>query len=261
MRCSAFVTLGTTSGLTQRPEKPDVLNPEDTEPKDLKRFFSAIEARFKSSTTENLTLVQTFKPTSTDTPKRMFARFNVLCKPLEDERPCLLTREQMKTTYVYNLKLLLTAEESENLDRDIKHRERKRAQYGKNVLTRYEIHDMILLQQRKSVMEMTKLRAVGLMQGADKQAAMHRLPKEKDEGAANNNPPPPKKQEREETKSCNICPLRGHIAKYCPDRKMEARVPTPHAAKKPLHKRLGPGKDLILPSGGKGKPVNPKNPH
>ena len=270
MNCSAFATLGSTSGFSSRPSKPD-----KSEPRDLERFFAAIEARFRSSTTEYLTAVQMFKPLPSETPERMFARFNVLCKPLEDELPCVMTKDQMKTTFIFNLHLLLTSDESDILDRDVRHRERKRVKDKKNPLTRYEIHDMVLQQQREKVIELTKLRAVGLMQKSDKpEPPTRRLPKEREEGAAPDYQSQLPRHERE-TRICNNCGKKGHIMRNCrlppkeratEDRPEKRQLPTTDEgpSKRPLSERLGAGRDPPVQQSEEkstGKHVNPKNVH
>ena len=79
-----------------------------------------------------------------ETPERMFARFNVLAKPLEDEQPRIMTREQLKTTYHVHLRTLLSPAEIEDLDRDVRDSERDRARRGYDPLSRHDIHDMVL---------------------------------------------------------------------------------------------------------------------
>ena len=55
-------------------------------------FFADLQARFRSSAIENLAALQNFVPMLNETPERMFARFNVLAEPLEDERLRVMTR-------------------------------------------------------------------------------------------------------------------------------------------------------------------------
>lgn len=83
----------------------------ERKPRDLGMFFETLEARFKSSTTVNLTAIPNFKPLPQETPERMFARYNMLCKPSEDFKPCIMTKDQLKTTFTYNLHFLLTTYE------------------------------------------------------------------------------------------------------------------------------------------------------
>ena len=54
---TAFRVQGLNSGFTVAP-----LQPEVPEPRDLERFFDALEARFQSSTLDNLGLIQRFTP-------------------------------------------------------------------------------------------------------------------------------------------------------------------------------------------------------
>lgn len=93
-----------------------LLKPSENEPRDLERFFDDFEARFKSSTTKNLTTMRNFKPALNETPERMFAQYNMLCKPLEDEEPRVMTKDQLKTTFQCNLHLILTQSESQILN-------------------------------------------------------------------------------------------------------------------------------------------------
>ena len=88
----------------------------------------------------------------------------MLAKPLEEEPPRVMTQDQLKTTYHYNLGLILLATKFECLNKDVRDDERDRFAKGLEHLTRYEIHEMILRQMREKVVELTKLRAVGLSQ-------------------------------------------------------------------------------------------------
>ena len=133
------MTLRAQSGFTHAPAQPD-----ENEPRDLERFFDDLEATFKSSTTENLTAMQNFKPLAQETPKRMFARFNMLAKSLEEEHPRVMTQYQLKTTHHYNLGLILSATASECLNKDVREDERDGVAKGLEPLTWYEIHEMIL---------------------------------------------------------------------------------------------------------------------
>lgn len=84
---AAFTTMRAMSGMPEPPPEP--LEPE---PRDLERFFADLEARFRSSPVENLAAIQNFALGPNETSERTFARFNVLAKPLEDERPRVLIR-------------------------------------------------------------------------------------------------------------------------------------------------------------------------
>ena len=95
-----------------------------------------------------------------ETPERMFARFNVLAKPLEDERPRVMTREQLKTTYQIHLKVLLSSSDAELIDRDIRESERYKIDRGLDPLSRHEIHELVLRHAREKAVEEAKLRAV-----------------------------------------------------------------------------------------------------
>ena len=126
-RCdlTAYKSLRTGSGYHVEPVKP-----WENEPRDLDIFIDDLQARFRSSTTENLSLITYFRPISGETPERMFARFNLLAKPLEDERPRVMTTDQLKTNYVFHLKQILTREQELELSRDIKDAERDRDLHG-----------------------------------------------------------------------------------------------------------------------------------
>lgn len=80
------------------------------EPRDINRLIEDIQIRFKSSTTENLDNLTKFTVTSDENPERMFARFNIIAKPLEDERPRVITVDHLKTSYLHHFKQLLTIE-------------------------------------------------------------------------------------------------------------------------------------------------------
>ena len=87
----------------------------------------------------------------------MFARFNVLAKPLEDERPRVMTREQLKTTYQVHLRTLLSNFDAKIVDRDVREGERDRVTRGLKPLSRHEIHEMVLRQAREKAVEENKL--------------------------------------------------------------------------------------------------------
>ena len=70
----------------------------------------------------------------------MFARFNLLAKPLEDERPRVMTLDQLKTSYLFHLRTIITGPEEVELTRDIKAAERDRDIHRNEPLSRYEIH-------------------------------------------------------------------------------------------------------------------------
>ena len=145
------------SGLQMEPQKP-----WEDEPQDLERFIDELQARFRLSTSENLAKIQSFQAFPGGSPERMFARFNLLAKPLEDERPRVTTLDQLKTSYLFHLRTIITDPEEVELTRDIKAAERERDIHGYEPLTRYEIHTLALRQDREDVIEQTKLRAVGL---------------------------------------------------------------------------------------------------
>ena len=208
---AAYMTLRAQSGFNQAPAEP-----VENEPRDLERFFDDLEARFKSSSTENLTAMQNFKPLSQETPERMFARFNMLAKPLEEEQPRVMTKDQLKTTYHYNLSLILSSTDSECLNKDVRDSERDRVARGQEPLTRYEIHEMILRQMREKVVALTKLRAVGLSQPQDSErAGARKQAKLREEGGHQDPLHPASRPESKEKRTCNNCGVKGHIARNC----------------------------------------------
>ena len=217
-RCdhTAFKTLRTGSGYQVEPIKP-----WENEPRDLDRFIDALRERFRSSTTENLSAISAFRPTTGETPERMFARFNLLAKPLEDERPRLMTVDQLKTSYIHHLKQILTNDQALELSRDIKDAERNRDLHGLQPLTRHEIHALVLRQDREGVIEQTKLRAVGLNRIPVKDRLGERMIDRLEERTRDFSPPPRSGRNRErerERRYCNLCKNRGHLSTLCPER-------------------------------------------
>lgn len=114
---------------TGGPARP--VEPVEHEPSGFSRFFDALEARLKISTNENLAQVQSFKIKLGETPDRMFCRFYQLVKPLEDERPQMMTTEQLKTMFVFHLHSLLNKEDYELLTADCQVKEHKRENRGR----------------------------------------------------------------------------------------------------------------------------------
>ena len=82
-----------------------------------------LQTRFRSSTTENLSAINNFRPAVGETPERMFARFNLLARPLEDERPRVMTIEQLKTSYLFHLREIRSEAQDLELSRDIREAE------------------------------------------------------------------------------------------------------------------------------------------
>ena len=273
---TAYMTLRAQSGFTHAPAPPD-----ENEPRDLERFFDDLEARFKSSSTENLSAMQNFKPLAQETPERMFARFNVLAKPLEEEHPRVMTQDQLKTTYHFNLGLILSETESECLNKDVRDEERDRVAKGMEPLTRYEIHEMILRQMREKVVALTKLRAVGLSQPQEaERVGLRKQAKFREEGGHQDPFHAAPRHDSKEKRICNICGIKGHIARNCtsstslaealPERegkRQELENEEKQAAKPRLnaHDRLGPSQGTAAirgrGNGKSGRPVNPRNPH
>ena len=55
---------------------------------------------------------------------------NMIAKPLEDECPRVMTREQLKTTYLVHLRALLSRSNATVVDNDILESERDRVDRG-----------------------------------------------------------------------------------------------------------------------------------
>ena len=100
-RCdrTAYKSLRAMSGQNSEPVRPF-----EDEPQDLERLIHELQSRFRSSTTENLSAISNFRPATGETPERMFARFNLLARPLEDERQRVMTTDQLKTSYLFHLR-------------------------------------------------------------------------------------------------------------------------------------------------------------
>ena len=94
-----FRTQGVNSGFMVAPPQPEV-----PEPRDLEWLFEALGARFRSSSLDSLHLIHIFVPQDGETREHMFSRFNQIAKPLEDETPRPMTKEQPKTTFMVQLR-------------------------------------------------------------------------------------------------------------------------------------------------------------
>ena len=73
-----------------------------------------------------------------------------------------MTLDQLKTSYLFHLRTIITGPEKVELTRDIKAAERGRHIHKNDPLTRYEIHTLALRQDREGIIEQTELRAVGV---------------------------------------------------------------------------------------------------
>ena len=225
-RCdrTAYKSLRAMSGQNSEPVRPF-----EDEPQDLERLIHELQSRFRSSTTENLSAISNFRPVTGETPERMFARFNLLARPLEDERPRVMTADQLKTSYLFHLREIRSSSQDLELSRDIRDAERDHKLRGMPPLTRHEIHDLVLRQDRELVIEETKLRAVGLNRVSVKDRLGSKVNDRLGGSARANTPPPPTHRGRPvEKRSCNRCNKRGHLAYACPDRSPPPadRVPT-----------------------------------
>ena len=157
----------------------------------------------------------------------MFARFNLLAKPLKDERPRVMTLDQLKTSYLFHLRTLITGPEELELTRDIKAAEREREVRGYEPLTCYEIHTLALRKGREGIIEQRKLRAVGLTRVSVKDRLGERPRHVKEPYQERTPENDPGKNRERERRICNNCKIRGHLARNCtlppqpqsPDRK------------------------------------------
>ena len=90
---------------------------------DLEDLIFDLQGRFRSSTTQNLISIHGFQPHSNEGLERMFARFNLIARPLE-EHPPTITADQITTHYVHHLETTLKADELKELERQISDAER-----------------------------------------------------------------------------------------------------------------------------------------
>ena len=111
----------------------------------------------------------------------------------------------MKTSYVFHLKQILTNEQELELSRDIKDAERDRDLRGLPPLTRHEIHDLVLRQDREGVIEETKLRAVGLNRISVKDRLGPRVNDRFGEQPQEQSPPGLGIIKEKERRICNTC--------------------------------------------------------
>ena len=140
----------------------------------------------------------------------------MLAKPLEEEYPRVMTQDQLKTTYHFNLGLILSVTESECLNKDVRDDERDRVAKGLEPLTRYEIHEMILQQTREKVVALTKLRVVGLSQPQESEhAGLRKQAKLREEGGHQDPFHAAPRPDGKEKRTCNNYGIKGHIAQNC----------------------------------------------
>ena len=95
--------------------------------------------------------------------EKMFSRFNLIARPIENERPPSLTEDQITTHYFHHLETMLSSKNFRELERDIQEAERRRDEDGRRHLNRHHIHDMALRQERERVLKRTRLRAAGII--------------------------------------------------------------------------------------------------
>ena len=187
-------------------QNSEPLRPYEDEPQDLERLIHELQSRFRSSTTENLSAINNFRPAAGETLERMFARFNLLARPLEDERPRVMTSDQLKTSYLFHLREIRTQAQDLELSRDIRDAERDHKIRGMPPLTRHEIHELVLLQDREHVIEETKLRAVGLNRVPVRERVGPKVNDRSRGSTRANSPPAANLRGRTlEKRSCNRC--------------------------------------------------------
>ena len=105
-------------------------------------------------------------------------------------------------------------------------------------LTRYEIHELVLRQDRELVIEETKLRAVGLSRTPVKDRLGPRNTERLGNTSRDHNAPPADHGGRlPEKRNCNECHKRGHLAYACPD-----RTPSPSDAAPTTKGEMGEAK-------------------
>ena len=218
----------------------------------------------------------------------MFARFNMIARPLENERPPSLTEDQITTHYVHHLETVLNVKNFRDLERDIQDAERTRHEDGRRHLNRHHIHDMALRQERENVVKQTRLRAEGIVsaprvpiQDRLTNKLANRLGDQGKDKLPTGNPVRVQTDERER-RTCNNCLVRGHLQKDCTN-------PTAELVKEERENLKRPSLDEVLKAErpvlartaatdggrgrgygrgggraggrGSGRAINPKNPH
>ena len=283
---SAFLSLRAQSGIAVEPTRP-----EEPEPEDIEDFLFDLQERFRSSTTQILASIHTFRPEANEGLERMFARFNLIARPLENERPPSLTGEQITTHYVHHLETILSTDDFRELQRQIHDVERNRRTDGRRPINRHHIHDLALQQDREIVLRQTRLRSAGIV-SAPKPSIQDRLSNKmanrlgeqgKEKGETIN--PNRGRTDERERRTCNNCLVRGHLMKDCvnptadkvkedmlnkkrpslendvkPERPVYARTATTDGGR---GRGYGRGGGRTGGQGGRtgGRGVNPNNPH
>ena len=130
-----------------------------------------------------------------------------------------MTVEQLKTSYLFHLREIRSEAQDLELSRDIREAERDHKIWGMPPLTRYEIHDLVLRQDRELVIEETKLRVVGLSRVSVKDRLGPRANERLGGTARDNNASlADHRGKLLEKRSCNWFNKRGHLAYACLDR-------------------------------------------
>lgn len=112
---------------------------------------------------QNMVFIHGFQSPSNEGLERMFARLNLIARPLEKENPPTITTDRITTRHAQHLETILKADDFKELGRQIRDAQRTRAADGKRPLNRRYIHELALQQDRETLVQRSKLRAAGLI--------------------------------------------------------------------------------------------------
>ena len=141
-------------------------------------------------------------------------------------------------SFLFHLREIRSEAQDLELSRDIREAERDHKIWGMPPLTRYEIHDLVLRQDKELVIEETKLRVVGLRRVSVKDRLGPRVNERLGGTARDNNASPADRRGKLlEKRSCNRCNKRGHLAYACLD-----RTPPPSSSAHPSRDETGEAK-------------------
>ena len=281
-RCT-WISLRGQAGFEREPEEPDF-----PEPDDLEHFLFDLQDRFRSSTTQNLKSIHDFKTKKNEGIEQMFARFNLIARPLENESPPAITKNQITTHYVHHLAAILKPEDMRDLERLMQDSERRRTEEGRRPLDRHHIHAMALRQDREIVIRQTRLRAAGIVsapQPSIQDRLTNKLANRLGEQPTDKNtelPRPKGRHDERERRTCNNCLIRGHLQKDCTNPTAEKVKEEMRNLKRPSLENGGATERVVLArtaatdggrgrgagrgggrAGGRGagRGINPRNPH
>ena len=213
---STYLSLRSQSGFDVEPAEPDF--PERA---DLEDFLFDLEDRFRSSTTQNLASIHDSQAKKNEGLEQMFARFNLIARPIKNEYPPTLTEIQITTHYVHHLQSILKPDDFRDLERLMQDSERRRTEEGRRPLNRHHIHEMVLGQDREIIIRQTRFRAAGIVSAPKRpmnERLRHKLGDRLGEPNKDKNDTPnaPKGRTNErERRTCNNCLERGHLMKDC----------------------------------------------